>query len=177
MLARALLLVTMMLCPLGAMAANVAIDAFAGRWEGSAVSESDISVHFRLSSRDIDVEVRPTGSGFTITWNTVQRQKGDPNKPTEQLKSTTLSFRSIGTGLWASTDNGDPLTSGKPYAWATIRERTLVISSLRIYPDGRHELQIYRRTLTGSGMSLNFERLVDGENVRQASGRLVKVAN
>ena len=58
-----------------------------------------------------------------------------------------------------------------------MRGRTLVISSLRIDPDGRHELQIYRRTLSGTGMTLDFERMVDGENVRRASGRLVKVAN
>lgn len=176
MLTRVLLLVAVALCPFGATAKNLAIDAFAGVWQGSAVSESDISVHFRLTSRDIDVEVRPTGDGFSITWNTVQRQKGDPNNPTEQLKSTSLTFRGVGPSLWAGTGNGDPLTSGRPYVWATVRERTLIISSLRVYADGRHELQIYRRTLSGTGMTLEFERLVDGENVRRASGRLVKVA-
>lgn len=161
---------------MAAGAANLAIEAFAGKWQGSAVSESDISVHFRLTSRDIDVEVRPQSDGFAITWNTVQRQTGNPSNPVERLKSTSLSFRAAGPNLWASRDNADPLTSGAPYVWATVKERTLVISSLRIYADGRHELQIYRRTLSGTGMTLDFERLVDGENVRRASGRLVKVA-
>lgn len=175
MIARLAMVLVVLLAPLGAAAANISIEAFTGKWQGSAVSESDISVHFRLTSRDIDVEIRPAGDNFTITWNTVQRQKGDPNNPTERLKSTSLSFRGVGPNLWAGVDNADPLTGGSPYVWATVRERTLIISSLRIHADGHHELQIYRRTLSGTGMTLEFERLVDGENVRRASGRLVKV--
>ena len=177
MLARLLVIVAVLSFPFGAAAANLAIKAFAGKWQGSAVSESDISVHFRLTSRDIDVEIKPSADGFDITWNTVQRQSGDPGNPKERLKSTSLSFRETGPNLWAWTGNADPLTSDAPYVWATVRERTLIISSLRIYADGRHELQIYRRTLSGTGMTLEFERLVDGQNVRRASGRLVKVAN
>ena len=176
MLSRFLAVCVLLLLAPAATAANLSIAAFQGKWQGSAVSESDISVHFRLTSRDIDVELRARSDGFDITWNTVQRQKGDPNDPKEVLKSTSLTFHSVGPNLWAGAGNGDPLTSGAPYVWATVRDRTLIISSLRIYADGRHELQIYRRTLSGTGMTLEFERLVDGESVRRASGRLVKVA-
>lgn len=176
MTTRLLAFVAILLAAFGAEAANLSIKAFEGKWQGSAVSESDISVHFRLTSRDIDVEIRPSGDGFDITWNTVQRQKGDPNNPREVLKSTSVAFRNVGANLWAAATNGDPLASGAPYVWATVRDRSLIISSLRIYADGRHELQIYRRTLSGTGMELEFERLVDGEQVRSVSGRLVKVA-
>lgn len=156
----------------------VGIAAFHGVWRGSAVSESAISANFQLTSRDIDVTVRADAAGgFTIVWNTVQRQKGDPSNPREKLKSTKLQFTLLRPGVWRSTANGDPLNSAAPFAWAFIKESTLNIVSLQIYADGRHETQIYRRALSGTGMTLEFIRNVDGEQVRRASGRLIKAAN
>lgn len=161
-----------------ALAADVGIAAFQGVWRGNAVSESEISANFQLTSRDIDVTVRTAaGGGFDIVWNTVQRQRGDPNNPREKLKSTKMQFTPARPGVWRATANGDPLGSGAPFAWAFVKARTLNIVSLQIYADGRHETQTYRRTLSGTGMTLEFIRNVDGEPVRRASGRLVKVAN
>ncbi len=168
----------LLLWPGGAFAADLAIAAFQGVWQGNAVSESAISENFQLTSRDIDVTVRAEGNGgFNIVWNTVQRQKGDPNNPRAKLKSTTMNFAPVRTGVWRGSGNGDPLTSTSPYAWAYIKDRSLHIVTMQIYGDGRHETQIYRRTLSGTGMVLEFVRNVDGEQVRQASGRLIKVAN
>jgi hypothetical protein len=160
-----------------AAAKDVAIAAFFGVWEGSAVSESEISLYFRLTSRDIGVEVRPAGEGFSITWKTVQRQKGDPDNPTEELKSATTTYRPLRPGVWAAEGNADPLTAGDPYSWAYVRDNTLVIKSMAIRADGTHEMQIYERTLGGTGMELQFTRLQDGAEVRRAKGRLIKVAN
>lgn len=160
-----------------ARAADLNIAAFYGQWQGNAVSESAISLYFQLTSRDIGVTVQPSGDGFTLTWNTVQRQKGDPNNPAEELKSTTVQFRPERPGVWRSVDTRDPLTGGAPYIWAHIRERTLVVNALQINPDGGYEIQVYRRTLSGAGMELEFVRVVDGEPVRTAKGRLIKVAN
>ena len=160
-----------------AIAADLDLAAFEGVWQGNAVSESAVSATFQLTSRDIDVTVRADGQGgFGIVWNTVQRQKGDPSNPRSKLKSTTMQFTPVRAGVWRSTNNGEPLTSPTPYAWAYVMERTLQIVTLQIYADGRHETQIYRRTLSGTGMALEFARNVDGEQVRQASGRLIKVA-
>lgn len=166
------------LLALPAAAKDVDIAAFFGNWEGNAVSESEISLYFRLTSRDIGVEVRPAGDGFSITWKTVQRQKGDPNNPVEKLKSATTTYRPLRPGVWAAEDNADPLTHpGGTYSWAYVRDNTLVVKSLAIGADGSHEMQIYDRTLTGTGMALRFVRLQDGEEVRTAKGRLIKVAN
>ena len=159
-----------------ARAQNLDIAAFYGTWEGNALSESQISVHFRLTSRDIGVTVKRTPDGFSLMWNTVQRQRGDPNNPQEQLKATTIEFREVRPGLWQGADNRDPI-SGQPYAWAHIDAQTLVVSILQIYPEGSHEIQVYRRTLTGGFMELEFSRVVDGRQVRTAKGRLVKVGN
>ncbi len=161
-----------------ARAADVGIAAFQGVWQGNAVSESEISANFQLTSRDIDVTVRAgAAGGFTIVWNTVQRQKGDPNNPREKLKSTEMQFIPVRQGVWRATANGDPLNSAAPFAWAFVKDRTLNIVSLQIYADGRHEIQTYRRSLSGTGMALEFIRNVGGEQVRRASGRLIKVAN
>ncbi len=173
------LCLVLLLWPLttAAMAADLGIAAFEGVWKGNAVSESEISANFQLTSRDIDVTVRTGGGGgFNIVWNTVQRQKGDPNNPRAKLKSTKMQFTPVRAGVWRGVGSGDPLNSATPIAWAYVKERSLTIVSLQIYADGRHETQIYRRTLSGTGMALEFIRNVDGEQVRRASGRLIKVA-
>jgi hypothetical protein len=170
-----LALIICLLTPAIAAAADLSITAFAGKWQGNAISQSNISLNFQLTNRDIDVTIRPSGSGFDITWNTVQRQRGNPDKPKEQLKSTKLSFKPVRPGVWAAVGNADPVTSGQAYVWAHISEQTLVISSLQINAEGRHEMQIYRRRLVGVGMELEFSRNVEGEEVRTAKGLLVKV--
>lgn len=173
---RKVLAAALLLAAAPAWAADLPISAFFGEWSGSALSESSISVNFTLTPRDIGVVVRPAGEGFALTWSTVQRQKGDPNNPEEELKSTTVEFQPVRAGVWRAAGAQDPAASGEPYLWAHVDGQTLVVNGLRIDPDGRHELQVYRRTLSGSGMALQFTRLVEGEPVRTAEGRLVKVA-
>ena len=160
-----------------ARAQDIDISAFFGTWEGNAISESEISVYFRLTNRDIGVTVKPSGDGFTLGWNTVQRQRGDPDNPKEVLKQTTLEFREQRPGVWQAAGNRDPLTSGEPYAWAFVERQTLVVNLLQIRPGGEPELQVYRRTLTGTFLELEFTRIVDGRQARTAKGRLIKVAN
>ena len=163
--------------PLTPSASNLGIAAFEGVWQGNAVSESTVSANFRLTSRDIDIIVQGINDGgFSITWNTVQRQKGDPNNPRAKLKSTSMQFSPVRHSVWRSHKNNDPVSSPTPYAWAFIKDRTLEIVAVQIYQDGTHETQIYRRTLSGTGMALEFRRTLNGKTVRSASGRLVKVA-
>ena len=89
-----------------ARATDVGIAAFQGVWQGNAISESEVSTNFRLTSRDIDVTVRTdTGGGFAIVWNTVQRQKGDPNNPREKLKSTEMQFAPVRQSVWRATSH------------------------------------------------------------------------
>ena len=160
-----------------AQAADLPIAAFFGDWRGNAISESQVSVNFSLTPRDIGVAVRPAGQGFALTWNTVQRQKGDPANPQEELKGVTVEFQPVRPGVWRAGPAQDPVDAGQPYLWAHMDEQTLVVTGLQVRPDGGHELQIYRRTLSGGGMALEFSRSVDGQPVRTAKGRLVKIAN
>ena len=155
----------------------VDIAAFYGQWTGSGVSESEISLYFRLTTRDLDVEVRPAGAGFEIAWTTVQRQRGDPTNPTPERKATVIRFAPTGRpNIWRAVDSSDPLIDER-YAWARIKEQTFTVHTLAINGEGGYDMQIYQRTLTPFGMKLEFVAFRDGEERRSASGRLVKVGN
>jgi hypothetical protein len=177
-LARRLFAIALGACSLGlagsVAAKDAAIEAFYGRWQGTGISESELSVYFKLTARDLDVVVKPAGNGFQVAWTTVQREKGDPRNPDVERKSTELTFVPSGQpGIWRASDSSDPLQA--PYSWARIRENSLIVNRLSIGREG-FELQVYTRTLTGSGMELQFTSFRDGAAARQARGKLVKVA-
>lgn len=160
-----------------ASAQDLAIAAFNGHWQGSGISESEVSENFRLTSRDIDITIAVSGNGFALTATTVQRQKGDPSNPRAVRKSTTREFQSSGrAGLWQAVGGQDPAGAGG-YVWARIKERTLSVFSVRVSDDGGSEMLVYDRTLSGSGMKLEFRRLVDGNLLRTVKGRLIKTEN
>ncbi len=159
----------------GARAEGLPIEAFFGKWQGSGISQSEVSANFRLTARDLDVTLAPQPPGFNVAWTTVQRQKGSPDDPKVVRKTTRFEFLpGPRPGLWRELSNEDPM-AGLSYAWARIKDNTLTIHSLLVLADGGSELQIYQRSLSGSGMTLNFRRLVDGILVRSVKGRLVKV--
>ena len=154
----------------------VSIAAFYGQWSGSGVSESNVSLYFRLTSRDIDVLIEPEGGGFVVSWTTVQRQRGDPDNPTPERKSSALQFLPTDRpNVWRGTGSSDPLLDER-YAWARVLGQTLTVHTLVITADGGYEMQVYDRTLSPLGMNLEFSAFRNGESRRTAKGRLVKVA-
>ena len=166
----------LLLVPAAQAQQQVSLGAFYGNWVGSAVSESEISVHFQLTVRDIGVEVKPlANNAFELTWSTVQRQKGNPDAPTEVLKSTTLVFEPAEgrSDQWWAKDTGE-LKDGNSVVWARLEKNALVVNSFAVNSDGSSELQTYHRALTGLGMELKFTRVLDGELVRSAEGKLTK---
>ncbi|MDF1720324.1 MAG: hypothetical protein P1U65_06605 [Minwuia sp.] len=174
-----MLLVGLVLATAPATAKDLSIKAFFGLWKGSAVSESEISSQFRVTARDLDVEIRPYAvGGFTLRWATVLRQEGNPNAPSETLKQAVVEFipEAGRTNVWRDTRQVDPV-SGEAYYWARVEDQTLTVYSLGVSETGRADLQIYRRTLSALGMKLDFSRTVDGAEVRSARGQLVKHAN
>jgi len=160
-------------------AQDISIKAFNGVWRGSALSESNISTHFRVTARDMDVEIRPFGAGgFTVRWATILRQKGDPNAPVETLKEAQVAFNPDPSrqNVWVAVTQGDPIKDDAYYC-ARLEGQTLTVYSLGIAEDGASELEIYRRSLTGLGMELDFSRTTDGQAVRSARGKLIKFAD
>lgn len=161
----------------GRQVRDAPLGSFFGRWSGNAISESETSIYFQLTARDLDVSIQPVeGGGFRVAWTTVTRQRGDPRNPSIERKSSEIVFTPAGRpNVWRQTMPADPINA--PYAWAAIRGNTLSVSQLVIAADGGYELQVYNRTLAGGIMELQFSRFRDGEKQRDAKGRLVKVAN
>ena len=174
-----LLALVLLALPFAGVAAQgtVSISAFYGKWSGSGVSESNVSLYFRLTSRDLDVSIAPQGDGFVVDWTTVQRQRGDPENPTPERKSSVLRFVPTDRpNVWRATGSSDPLLD-ELYAWARLQGQTLTVHTLAITEDGGYEMQVYTRTLSALGMNLEFVAFRNGEERRTAKGRLVKVAN
>lgn len=162
-----------------ASAAGPAVDikAFYGQFVGSGFADGDDAAYFGMTQRDLDVQIAPsTDGGFTLAWTTVLRQGGDPKAPDVRRRTATVTFLpGPRPGLFRATDNGDPLTGGI-LSWAHIARSTLTMHQFSVLPDGRHEIQTYARTLSGTGMDLVYTRVVDGERQRRVRGKLVKNA-
>lgn len=158
-------------------AADLPREAFYGTFSGGGVSSNKDSLYFAITSRDLDVVIRPAGAGFSVEWTTVIRRGGDPKKPDVRRRSTSRTFQPAGRpGLWRCTDSGDAL-AGEQLCWARIHGNTLTVYEMTVLRDGRYSIQKYDRTLSGSGMELVFTRIRDGEPVRTVKGRLVKSGN
>jgi hypothetical protein len=155
-------------------AQDVPINAFYGKWIGSGVSQSESSIAFRYSHRDLNVTVTPAGSGFAISWTTIQRKKGDPNNPTPVKKTSSTTYVPAGrANVWRATRSLDPI-GGRVYSWARLKDQTLTVNSFQILPDGSYEMQVYDRVLSGLGMKLTFSRIVNGKLIRTVKGQLTK---
>jgi hypothetical protein len=163
-----------LILPAVGIAKDVSIMAFEGDWRGNAISENNVSVNFPITSRDIDVEIRPdTAGGFSITWRTLLRQKGNPSNPKEILKETTLTFVATDKpGVWKDSRGGN-FYSGDTVSWAQIKNQTLTVYVLEMSETGDYDMQVYKRTLTGLNMELEFTAIRDGAVRRTAKGRLV----
>lgn len=162
-----------------ANAADLSIRAFYGTFSGGAVAENADSVYFATTARDSDVVIKPDGKGFSLTWTSVIRRGGVPGAPNVRRKSTTKRFvPAKRPGLWrvaAGAVPADPIDGGE-LGWARIDGSSLIIYLMVIDENGAYQIQRYERALSGQGMALTFTRLRDGEQVRTAKGRLVKIA-
>ena len=162
----------------GAKAAEqLSIEAFYGNFQGSGIARTDASDYFGLTSRDLDVTIRPEGTGISIAWTTVLRQGGDPDNPDVRRKSNNLIFvPSDLPGVYRATNSGDAL-SGPPLAWAYVKGYTLTVHSLVVLNTGGYVMQTYKRTLSDMGMALEFISIKNGETARRVEGRLTKRAD
>jgi hypothetical protein len=156
---------------------NVSIRTFRGNWSGSAVANNRDSLYFGVTIRDLDFKLEGDDNAFTVSWTTVMRRGGTPERPNVRRKETTVRFVPAGTpGVWRAEGSGDPL-AGKNTIWARVKGTTLILYFLDVTGAGSYELSRYARTLSGSGMDLEFSLILDGESVRTVRGKLVKQSN
>jgi hypothetical protein len=148
---------------------------FLGHWKGTGISETDESVYFAETMRDMDVVIEAEETdGFTLTWTTVTRESGDPENPDVKRSTATLTFRAAGEpGVYHAEPAGDPL-AGEAFWWSRIDGMALHTYRLQLRADGIWAVQHYIREITSEGMRLTYTRIADGEPARAVRGRLIK---
>jgi hypothetical protein len=162
--------------PISAHAQTLSADAFYGHYQGSGIAENEDSLYFGVTVRDLDVRVGPEGDGFFVEWTSVIRGGGDPNNPDIRKRSARVAFSpSAKPNVFTSKSATDPMAGG--LIWARLLDQTLTVNVMRISDNGSYTVQTYNRTLSGTGMTLNFVNTADGEPLRQVEARLVKVGD
>jgi hypothetical protein len=153
------------------------IKAFFGSFSGSGISDGDDVTYLGVTQRDLDVRIAAAAEGFSVAWTTVLRDGPAAQNQAPRRRATTMNFvPGPRPGLFRAADNGDPLAGGV-VSWAHVSRNTLTLHMFGVRDDGRHEIQTYARTLSGTGMDLVYTRIVDGERQRRVRGKLVKNAN
>ncbi len=156
-----------------AAAETLPIEAFFGRWGGSAIGQSVTTSTMGYAARDLDVTISGTGAGFDITWITVIKPSGVEAGSEIRRKTTTASFLRGGPSSFEAK-GAQGVGPGKSYSWARIEERSLIVYVFEIDGAGVYNLSRYARTISDSGiMDLSFTRNRDGVTVRRVTGNLL----
>ena len=165
---------TLLLIPAAALAAE--IDPFVGSYEGAAVLTRDDGTEQR---RDLGVDIEKIDDGFRVHWDTTTMRSDGSVK----TKSYTIEFfpssrehiyqSAMKSNLFGGREPLDPMR-GDPYVWAYIRGDTLFVHALIITEDGGYEMQTYERTRLDGGLALKFNRIRNGEPLREIRATLTK---
>ena len=155
------------------------LEAFFGRYVG----RSTMVVGEGLADRDFTVIVEPfKKKGFNLKWSTIIRYLD--RAPKEKTHAVTflpyrrrpgIYYSAVEKDVFGYATPTDPL-SGEPYVWAALKDKTLTVSALYVTDTGGYELQVFKRTLDGNGLTSHFERIRDGKQARLIKGRLERVA-
>jgi len=152
---------------------------FYGTYKGSTPS----IIKGEMSERELAVTIKPwEGKGFTIDWTTViYRANGEKSvvAPSINFNSSPrpgIYASSMRTDIFGNTVPHDPIgTTMEPYVWAGLENKTLTVRALYILEAGGYELHVYSRTLQDDGLSLEFERINNGEKMTETSAMLKRV--
>lgn len=146
---------------------------FFGRFTGTGLSAGEDIDFLGVTRRDLDIEIRPAGEGFTARWTTVLRTGPSREEIRTRRRESEATFTPVADrpGFYRGIASGD-LFSGQTLMWARVRGTSLTITEITLMADGRLDQGIYVRTLTQAGMQLQFTRMIDGERSRIVRGRL-----
>lgn len=159
--------------------ANDAWSAFYGTFKGNA----EAVVAGEKAERDLTVVIKPwQNKGFTVQWKTVIHRVGGTKKVTDLSIDFYPSSRpgiyasAMRTDVFGQAVPYDPVgEDADPYVWAGLEGNTLTVSALYIVDGGGYEMHVYKRSLSEVGLSLEFERLSNGEKVTTVSAQLQPV--
>ncbi|HUT49125.1 MAG TPA: hypothetical protein VM325_07275 [Alphaproteobacteria bacterium] len=143
---------------------------FFGEYQGAGVASRKGRGRISLDRRDLDVSIKSYGEGgFTMTWTTVIAPE---YARLRRERTSTVNFMpTTRTEVWRS----DPVTtlmSGKAVIWARIGGGALFVYVATVTEAGGIATSVYKRTLTKTGMKLEFGRTQDGRRVRTVQATL-----
>jgi hypothetical protein len=176
--------VTLMLtlgAPAGAGAAS--LEPFFGTYVGVA-EVKDFRDGGEVRQRDMDIVIQPyKRGGFTIHWINVTLVDGQRAVPGVERRVQTVLFEPAeDRDFFVEVEEANPFRErgetrpmrGDPVRWASLDDEGLHVYSFIVLEDGRYELQVYDRALTDIGLDIRFQRIVDGELVREITGTTVR---
>ena len=162
--------------PAGASGAS--LEPFFGTYVG--VAEVQDLKRGDVRERDMDIVIEPyKKGGFKIHWVNVSLVDGKRAVPGVERRVQTVLFEPAqDRGFFVEVAEDNPFRErgetrpmrGDPVRWASLDDQGLHVYSFVVLEDGRYELQIYDRTLTDIGLDIRFQRIVDGELVREITG-------
>lgn len=123
-------------------------------------------------NREFLVTIAPHGSdGFIVDWATVL----DADKAS-QLKTHRFAFVPAASSPDVFVAETPPVSRatliGAPIAWAKRDGATLTVHVMTVVETGDYVVQTYVRTLTPTGLSLDFTRVRSGTVERTIKGTL-----
>lgn len=161
--------------PAAAATEDAMLADFAGTWVGQGLKEEfSEDGYYEYQERDLNVTIKRSAKGFTISWMTgIRAQTGGP---VTELKLTELAFEENAEGYYQVPDAA-PQAHSHGHIWARLEGRQLIVYVMDIHLEGYYELAMYVRTLNADGtMSLGFIRNLDGRQVRRVTGELSRAA-
>ncbi len=149
---------------------------FYGAFKGSAESV----LAGELSERELEVVIKPwEEKGFTVEWTTIIHRAGREKKITDlsinfyPAERPGIFASAMRTNVFGQTVPFDPVgIDADPYVWAGIDGNTLTVRALYIVDSGGYEMHEYKRSLSDNGLTLDFQRLRNGEKVVRISAQL-----
>jgi hypothetical protein len=162
--------------PAGVSAAT--LEPFFGTYVGVA-EEKDLAAG-DIRQRDMDIVIEPyKRTGFKINWVNVALVNGKRAVPGVERRVQTVLFEPAeDRDFFVEVAEGNPFRErdetrpmrGDPVRWASLDGQGLHVYSFMVLEDGRYELQVYDRTLTDIGLDIRFQRIVDGQLMREITG-------
>ena len=150
------------------------------------LAEDDPVVGKKLEQRELVGEILPHDDhGLRLRWHNVTLVDGRRDVPGVKFRrdevllvpapERSFFLAVVGYDPFALKKEPDAV-NGDPLRWGTLTDDGLDVFSFVILEDGTYELQASRRGPEREGVSLEFERIVDGEVVRHMSGHAVRAA-
>jgi hypothetical protein len=143
---------------------------FFGNYKGTGVTSRKSRGRVSLDRRDLDVSIKPyKEEGFTMTWTTVIAPAYAARR---RERTTTVNFLpTTREEVWRA-EQVTTLLSGKAVIWARIGGGALYVYVVALTEAGGIATSVYKRTLTKTGMRLEFDRTQDGRRVRTVQATL-----